>query len=235
MRRYIISILLILLLLTGCSGKSEGTKIITDENRTDFPSVSDIQQVRPGMNYEKINDLLGNPYECISNGETIEISYKLENDATYMIMLQEENDGQLYVNAIRLSSKSDHFNLSGTFDHSKWKFIWPTVGNACKVNLGMTFNQVKDLLGLPQYCKGSGLIREVYYLGGGYSAELYYSISSNAEEYTVIIIHILPLTWEGDPNYYLITIANIIIPILIAAAIILVLVICYRRYKIKRV
>ncbi len=237
MFKYISTLLLILILLTGCTNHSTETAIIIDAQRTDLPNMADIQKVRPGMSYESVNNLLGDPYKCISDDNIIEIGYKLEYDTEYTVFLKDSDDGIAYVNSTSLycNPEAVENDLSPESSYIKWKLIWPEVDNACVVNLGMTVNQVETLRGLPQYSEGVGLMRDVYYLSSGYSANIYYSYSTDANESVVCRIDILPLTWGENSDYYLITIANIIIPILIAAAIILVLVICYRRYKIKRV
>lgn len=70
-----------LILLTSCAGQATEIAITAEPQRTDFPSMADIQKVRPGMSYESINDLLGAPYKYTSDNNVLEINYMLENNA----------------------------------------------------------------------------------------------------------------------------------------------------------
>ena len=221
--------------LTGYAGQTVETAIVVDEQRTDFPSITEIKKIRPGMSYENVNKLLGDPYESILNEEENKISYKLEDDGKYILTLKQGRSGA-YVHATSFYS-----NLSGVvynealykLKYSKWKWIWPDVSRACEVEIGMTAGEVEALIGIPQYREGSGLIREVYYLNGAYSAKLYYSYTDKEKEPVVCQIDIAPLTWETNSDYYLITAANIIIPALIVIAIIVISLMFYRRRKHK--
>ena len=232
MFKYTCTLLLMLILLTSCAGQVAEIAITAEPQRTDFPSMADIQKVRPGMSYESINDLLGAPYKYTSDNNVLEINYMLENNAEYTVFLEDNNDGIAYVTGTSLyrNPETEENTLSSEFNYSKWKFIWPGVDKACEINLGLTADRVEELLGAPQNRKGFGAIREVYYLRGGYSAEIYY-FSDDTSEPVVGRIDIKPLSWSENTDYYLLSAANIIIPLLVA---IIILFFALRAYRIKR-
>ena len=87
MLKCLFAFLLMLTLLTGCAGQTVETAIVVDEQRTDFPSITEIKKIRPGMSYENVNKLLGDPYESVLNEEENKISYKLEDDGKYILSL----------------------------------------------------------------------------------------------------------------------------------------------------
>ena len=122
MLKCLFAFLLMLTLLTGCAGQTVETAIVVDEQRTDFPSITEIKKIRPGMSYENVNKLLGDPYESVLNEEENKISYKLEDDGKYILTLKQGRNGA-YVHATSFYS-----NLSGVvynealykLKYSKW-------------------------------------------------------------------------------------------------------------------
>lgn len=235
MSKYLLSILLMLILLIGCSGQTDAATVITDEDR--IVGISEVQEVRPGMSWEDVYSLLGAPYESIMDGEVNKISYKLENDVRYVIQLKQTNS-KAYVNAIGIygnltpayiNSRPPYYESS----YSQWKLIWPDVSRASEVQPGMTVEQVEALLGLPQRNVGFGLIRKVYYLSGGYSARIYYTYTENESMPVASLIDIEPLSMNTNSDYYLITAANIIVPMLIVILAIIIFVF-YKRRRTKK-
>ena len=74
-----------------------------------------------------------------------------------------------------------------SIEYQTWKLFWPSISQAEKVKMGMSYSEVTELLGKPQYNFGSGWVRDVYVLNDGYIGITY----NRTEEGSLVVGNII--------------------------------------------
>lgn len=72
-------------------------------------------------------------------------------------------------------------------EYQTWKLFWPSISQAEKVKMGMSYSEVTEILGKPQYNFGFGWVRDVYVLNDGYIGITY----NRTEEGSLVVGNII--------------------------------------------